>query len=403
MIKSIKLIFTSILFIISLFWSINLRDPHLLTIRENEFIYLFVVLSLIALITLSFKSRKTRFGTWLILTILIINLIFSEIYFRHIKQTILHNPSETHRLINSQLIIGFNDFNEIQKLSLNEIAGIFITQRNIKGKNLTEIKNFIAKLQNERKHFGLPPLIITTDQEGGPVSRLSPLIERQPSLNSLTERHNSREMAYEYGNKQGRLLSNIGINVNFGPVVDLKPSKPPEALDFHTQINTRAIASSPAKIIDIALPYIDGLEKNGVIATLKHFPGLGKVNSDTHHFSAELDIPVSELLKSDWLPFSIITTRTNAWMMLSHVILKQVDGINPVSTSKKVVDNIIRKKLGFQGILVTDDLTMGAIYNKGFCKSVLKAYSIDIDYLLIAYDYEKYYDAVDCLNSYIES
>jgi len=80
----------------------------------------------------------------------------------------------------------------------------------------------------------------------------------------------------------------------------------------------------------------------------------------------------------------------------AHVILSEIDPLSPVSTSVKVVNEIIRKQLNFNGILITDDLTVGATYNRGFCKSVRQSFSADIDYLLIAYDYEKYYSLMNC-------
>jgi len=400
--KTLKYIIILILFIIATIWSYNLRDPHLLPFRDYEIVSLLILFILTSVLALLLETKILCYSILFLSIILMTKTVITESYFLYVKSNILNTPSYLHRLINKQLIIGFNDISEIEKLSINGIAGIYITKRNIKGKSLTEVRHILSQLQLKRKQAGLPPLIITTDQEGGPVSRLSPLIEQQPALNSLVSRDNSSDMAFEYGKKQGKLLKNIGINVNFGPVVDLMPIKPVLALDFHTQINTRAISDSPQKIIQIALPYIKGLERNGITATLKHFPGLGKVNSDTHHFSAELEVPVADLITKDWLPFTILSSQTNSWIMLSHVTLNQVDQLNPVSTSKIVVDNIIRKQLGFTGILITDDLTMGATYNRGFCKSVLGAYNADIDYLLIAYDYEKYYDLIHCIEQNIE-
>lgn len=399
----IKNILILTLLSIAILWSINIRDPHLMFLRNYELLILISIIACTAIITSSLNSKIYRNGIWGISFLLLANAIIDDYFIKKTKDVVLNNPSVLHKHINKRLIIGFNNFDEIEKLSLNGISGIFITQRNIKGKNLNEIRQFITNLQDKRKKANLPPLIVTTDQEGGPVSRLSPLIERQPALNSLVERKDSSSLALEYGKKQGALLNDIGINVNFGPVVDLRPLKPIEALDFHTQINSRAISEHPEKIIQIALPYIEGLKNKGITATLKHFPGLGKVSSDTHHFSAELDITVSELINNDWLPFTTLTKITQSWIMLSHVILTRIDNQNPVSTSKIVVDKIIRKQLGFKGILVTDDLTMGATYNNGFCKSVLGAYSADINYLLIAYDYEKYYEVVNCLEKNIEN
>ena len=373
-----------------------LRDPHLLFIRELEKILLLSML--IASITLSKNINiiKLKYSIQIASIALITLLVIEEINFKWNKYQVLNNPTYAQKQINHRLIVGFQNSDEIEKLSLNGISGIFITKRNINDKSIDEIKVTLEKLQDKRKEAGLPPLIVATDQEGGAVSRLSPLIEKQPPLSSLVGIKNASQKAYEYGYKQGKQLNDLGINVNFSPVADLKPTQAIGRLDFHSLIHTRAISNSPKEVIDIALPYIKGLEAHGIKATLKHFPGLGKVSSDTHHFSAELNISLSELNKNDWKPFKVISQKSDAWIMLAHVILPEIDPLDPVSTSAKVVNEIIRKKLNYNGILVTDDLTMGATYNRGFCKSVLHSFAADIDYLLIAYDYEKYYSLMNC-------
>lgn len=385
-----------ILLLVCTIWCLNLRDPHLLSIRTFE---PFIIISLLAITIVLSKYGKTdifKIAVRVSAVILIATVVTREAVFIYKKHQILNSPTSYHLQVNRRLIIGFKNPDEIKKLSLNGIAGIFITKRNIAGKSYEETRSFLTMLQEKRKKAGLPPLIIATDQEGGPVSRLSPLIEKQPPLSTLVEEKDAALKAYQYGAKQGMQLKKLGITVNFSPVVDLKPEQTAK-LDFHSKIKTRAISNSPQKVIDIALPYIKGLESTGITATLKHFPGLGKVNTDTHHFSARLDTPISRLFEKDWLPFKFITTQSNSWIMLAHVTLPTVDEANPVSTSQKVVDEILRKQIGFDGTLITDDLTMGATYNRGFCTSVINAYNADIDYLLIAYDYEKYYSVMNCL------
>ncbi|MDH5182223.1 MAG: glycoside hydrolase family 3 protein [Gammaproteobacteria bacterium] len=383
-------------FLTGLFWSFNLRDPHLLPIRGYELFLLNVLWILAILIAMKIQAGyRYMLLPSVVIILLIINL--SVYQYRLQKTAVLNQPTQQQRTMNQRLVIGFKDLDEIRKLSLNGIAGIFITRRNIEGKTSAEVRDFILQLQTARKQAGLPSLIVATDQEGGPVSRLSPLVESQPALSTLLDNAQPAKDAFVYGDTQGAALQDLGITVNFSPVVDLKPDKAPAAMDFHTLINIRAISAEPPAVISIALPYIKGLEKHGINATLKHFPGLGRVSTDTHHFSAHLDTPVDQLIKIDWQPFIQLTRQTGSWIMLSHVILSAVDAENPVSTSNAVVNDIIRNKLGFKGTLITDDLTMGATYNRGFCKSVQSAYGAGINYLLISYDHEKYYDAIGCL------
>jgi hypothetical protein len=105
---------------------------------------------------------------------------------------------------------------------------------------------------------------------------------------------------------------------------------------------------------------VRGLEAAGVGATIKHFPGLGRVRRDTHIVSADLDTPVDELDASDWRPFKDVLAGTSAQLMVGHVSLTAVDPGRPASHSKAVIDGIIRKKWHYQGIIITDDLVMRA-------------------------------------------
>jgi beta-N-acetylhexosaminidase len=124
---------------------------------------------------------------------------------------------------------------------------------------------------------------------------------------------------------------------------------------------------------------------------------LARVREDTHHFSAVLDDTIDELGRRDLIPFEKLAAATRSWIMLSHVTLAAVDSGHPVSTSYKVVHELLKEKFKIDNILITDDMTMGAIYHRGFCKSIWQSFESSVDYLLIAYDYEKYYDAIQCL------
>src|SRR5262249_30189956 len=157
------------------------------------------------------------------------------------------------------------------------------------------------------------------------------------------------------------------------PVLDLRPRQKYQRFDFNTLIGQRAISNDPAVVADIALPYVRALESAGVGATVKHFPGLGRVRGDTHHFNADLDTPLEELEASDWLPFKAVLAGSRARLMLGHVTLTGVDPDRPASHSKRVVDGLLRGKWNYQGVIITDDLVMGAIYQNDVCTAVVEA------------------------------
>ena len=166
--------------------------------------------------------------------------------------------------------------------------------------------------------------------------------------------------------------------------------------DFNTLIGYRAISSDPATVSEIAQAYIRGLDASGVGATVKHFPGLGRVRTDTHHFNADLDTPVEELEASDWRPFRDVLAASKAQLMIGHVTLTAIDPDRAASHSKAVVDGIIRKKCNYQGVVITDDLVMGAIYQHNVCTAVVEALNAGVDLLLVAYDGAQFYRIFAC-------
>jgi beta-N-acetylhexosaminidase len=203
-------------------------------------------------------------------------------------------------------------------------------------------------------------------------------------------------MAELFGKRHGRELADLGITLNFAPVVDLLPAQLHNRFDFNTLIGRRAISGDPAVTADVALGYAHGLEAFGVEATVKHFPGLGRVREDTHHFRANLDTPLAELEASDWLPFRQTLAGSNAYLMIGHVAVTALDAERPASHSKRIIDGLIRSKWGFQGIIVTDDLVMGAIYQHNVCTAVVEALNAGVDLLLVAYDGIQVYRLFNC-------
>ena len=131
-------------------------------------------------------------------------------------------------------------------------------------------------------------------------------------------------------------------------------------------------------------------------ATVKHFPGLGRVRTDTHHFSADLDTPLAVLEASDWRPFRDVLAGSKAQLMVGHVTLTAIDPDRPASHSRRIVNGIIREKWNYQGVIITDDLVMGAIYQHDVCTAVVEALNASVDLLLVAFDGSQFYRIFAC-------
>src|SRR4051794_14192234 len=389
--------------LVLLFAGINKNDPYMVPLRGAGNIALVVtsVAVVVALIRRGMWRRPGIAGRLLVLLWCLppLAMLGAHISFEIRKRDVLRTePAEAVRL-GRHFVIGYSSFAEVAMLAEKGlIAGVYVTRHNVVGRTASELTSDIAALQHRRRAAGLPPLIIAADQEGGIVSHLAPPLTRLPALSTLATLAPERrtEEAERLGRIHGQELASLGVTTNFTPVLDLKPEARRNRLDFNTLIGQRAISADPATVGAIALPYVRGLEASGVGAVVKHFPGLGRVSADTHHFAAELDTPVADLEASDWRPFRDVLSGSRAQLMIGHVKLSAIDPDRPASHSRRIVDGIIRKQWHYQGVVITDDLVMGAIYQHDVCTAVVEALNASIDLLLVAYDGAQFYRVFAC-------
>jgi beta-N-acetylhexosaminidase len=300
--------------------------------------------------------------------------------------------------VGRHFVVGYENGETIRELvRTGRVGGIFVTQRNVAGRKIADVTAEIAGLQEIRRQAGLPPLVVSADQEGGPVSRLSPPLPYPPALSTIATLPSDqrREAARRLGVDQGAALRKIGITMDLAPVSDLMPARA-GVIDWNTQIVTRTISRDPEVVAVVAAGFAEGLLAAGVTPTAKHFPGLGRVVVDTHLFSASLAVSETDLQATDWIPFRAVLGLPGAAVMLSHVALSEVDAGIPVSQSKRVVTGLLREQWGFDGIAITDDLTMAPIQHAGLCNAVERALNAGIDLLLVSWDIDKTYPALRC-------
>ena len=379
------------------------NHPFLLSLRGPKIVVIFATsLVVIALLLKWGYLRKAGFaGRWLVVLWLLppLSILSAQESFEIAKRGVLQTEPALAQQLGRHFMVGYSSFDEVAQLAEKGlIAGIYVGKGNVARRKPPVIKAEIAALQERRRRAGLPPLIVAADQEGGVVSHLSPPLTWLPPLATLAELSPDvrAKKAEEFGRTQGRELASLGITLDFAPVLDLKPKAKRNRFDFNTMTGERAISENPAIVSDVALAYVRGLEAAGVGATVKHFPGLGRVRRDTHIVSADLDTSIDELEASDWRPFKDLLAGTNAQLMVGHVSLTAIDPGRPASHSKAVIDGIIRKKWNYQGIVITDDLVMGAIYGRNVCTAVIEALNAGADLLLVAFDSDQFYRIFAC-------
>jgi beta-N-acetylhexosaminidase len=302
-------------------------------------------------------------------------------------------------------IIGFHRFDELRPLAAaGAIAGIYITRRNLRGLSFTGLRGEITALQELRARNGLPALIIAVDQEGGIVSHLSPLLSAMVPLARVLEMFPDSSARTDhvraYAHWQAAELAALGVTMNLGPVVDLKP-RHTVFFDWHSRLRERAIDGDPRVVSDVAAAYCEALRGMGITPVLKHFPGLGRGRTDAHLFAPVLDQERAQLEAMDWLPFRELlrSARVPPAVMVTHVMLPHLDPSRPASLSRVVIRDIIRGEWGFRGTIVTDDFSMNPIrYRRGGVGTAAReAIAAGVDYVLISYQPELYREVMEFL------
>lgn len=381
-------------------WAWHLKHPVMMWLRPLETPLLLLSAGLGA----GLMWRQRRHTGWRKWAALLPGLLFAtalavtlcaELWFQWQRHRV-HQASPLLRQLGGHFLIGFRDYASLAPLAEHGlIGGIYLTRRNIAGRSLSEVQEEIARLQTLRKKRGLPPLFVAADQEGGTVNHLSPLLPARPALASLSklDSRQREKAAYRYGQQHGDDLAALGVNLNLSPVVDLKPRKKSWWLDTHTLVDRRAISGDAEVVGQIAAAYSSGLQTRGVQATLKHFPGLGRVRADTHHRPARLALPL-EKLAQEWQPFEQISRQTGSAIMVAHVHLDAIDPERPASQSRKVIDGTLRRQWQHQGLILTDDLNMGAVYRQGIGPAATASLAAGADLVLITYDHDQFYRAL---------
>jgi beta-N-acetylhexosaminidase len=397
--KSIIVITLWLLGLVFTFASFQIHAPYLFFL--SRFGAGIMLVASVAVLALLIRRNIWRgvFGKLLILLWCLpaLSMLYAQTAFWLSRHDVRTTEADEAHVLGQHFIVGYSSFEEAATLAEKGlIAGIYITRHNVAGRTPDAIRSEISELQARRRAAGLSPLIVAADQEGGIVSHLAPPLTAQPSLATFADLPPDarKASAEKMGRAQGAELASLGVTVDFSPVVDLKPAAG-HKFDFNTLINQRAISDDPDKVAEVGLAYVQGLNASGVRATLKHFPGLGRVGTDTHHFSARLDVPVAELEATDWRPFREVLAASNALLMVGHVTLPAVDPDRPASHSKRVIDGMIRQKWDYQGVVITDDLVMGAVYTH-LCTAVVEGLNAGVDLLLVAYDGSQFYRAFDC-------
>ncbi len=275
-------------------------------------------------------------------------------------QQLMHNMTVQEK-IGQLLIVEYYGSaysgSDLQKMIKQQYISGFLYQPNNGNFDApTNTPQAVAAFSKKAVGDAKTPLLIGTDQEGGTVSRLSTFYGDLPSAQSMGG-SGEPDMAYQQGKQAGVWMNDMGINMDLAPVADVQTVNPPPA-----GLATRMFGHDPKTVATYAGRYLDGLQKQHIVSALKHFPGLGAVTSDPHFSLPVVKRSKADLEKIDLAPYKQLLVKNNPSMvMATDVLVPALDPKLPAELSPSIIQKVLRGEMGYQGVVISDDLHMEGI------------------------------------------
>lgn len=306
---------------------------------------------------------------------------------------IVASMSQTEKL-GQMVMIGIQgtkvDDDSLYMLNQYHMGGVILFDRNMESPE--QVKQLTSDLQAQSNEK--VPLFIGIDEEGGDVVRMAEKLTPPPSQKEIGATGDI-EQAKTWAIKTAKSLKDMGINVNFAPVADVGSN---DKRSYSTDTNT---------VIDFVRAATKGYQQENIIYSLKHFPGIGKGRVDSHVDSSSIDVIKGILMAEDIIPFKTIIDENEPndyFILVSHLKYLALDEEYPASLSSKIMTDLLRNELGYKGIIITDDMEMGAVANHNDFRSIgVKAVKAGADIVLVCHEYkhqqEVYLGLLDAVNS----
>lgn len=254
------------------------------------------------------------------------------------------------------------------------LGGVILFARNIESP--AQVWELNASLRRAAAEAGRPPLLVMVDQEGGSVARLKAPFTHGPHARDLG-RTGDADRLRAHGARLGAELLAAGFNWNLAPVLDVHAA--PGGM-----MELRSLSSDPGEAARLGAAFIQGQQAAGCPACAKHFPGLGRTTQDTHAVRPRVDLSREELEAVELVPFRAAVAAGAAGIMVCHAVYNALDPDRPASLSHRVVSDLLRGELGYQGLVLSDDLEMGALAGEmDPARAAEAAYLAGCDLLLV--------------------
>jgi beta-N-acetylhexosaminidase len=295
------------------------------------------------------------------------------------------NSMTDEQLAGQRLMVGFKGevLDDDLRFLIRDmcVGGLILFKRNVS--DPAQLSELCEAAQTCAVESGNSRLMIAIDQEGGPVARLGPPFTVFPGNRAIGEAGSEKD-AREFATVTARELRGVGITMNLAPVLDVA------SFGVNAVMEDRVFGEEPELVAHLGIAVIDTLQENGIAATAKHFPGIGRTTVDSHADLPYLDVERTVLDATDLFPFRAAIGGGVEAVMLSHVVYQDLDPQWPASLSSVIAKDLLRHTMGFKGIAMTDDLDMGAVDKHFGVETMVKRISeAEIDIALICHDRPK--------------
>lgn len=301
--------------------------------------------------------------------------------------------------IGQLVITGIDNYtnNENSKALINtyHVGGFIFFSTNIENSN--QFLTLINSLKETNSSTNTTPLFFSIDEEGGKVTRMPSEFLKLPT-NKAIGKINIPSFSYEIGRILGQELKEFGLNLDFAPVLDIN-SNPKNPV-----IGDRSFGPDPTIVSNLGVETMKGIQSQNIIPSLKHFPGHGDTSVDSHIGLPIVYNDINRLNSLELIPFSKAIKSGADMVMVAHILLPKIDPVNPASFSKTIISDILRDNLNFNGVVITDDMTMGAImknYNIG--EAAVKSLNAGTDIILVCHGFDKETEVLKAIKTSAEN
>ncbi|MBI4797833.1 MAG: beta-N-acetylhexosaminidase [Desulfarculus sp.] len=288
------------------------------------------------------------------------------------------NHQQLRQTLAQSLVVGFEGAwagpESLALVGEHGLGGVILFSRNIEDPE--QVWRLNGELCRAALLAGRPTPFVMVDQEGGSVARLRAPFTDGPGFQELGQAGDAHALR-DLGARLGAELTAAGFNWDLAPVLDV------HAVSGGVQ-ERRSLGSDPARVAELGAAFIGGMQAKSCLACAKHFPGLGRTTLDTHRERPRVDLSRAELEAVELVPFARAARAGVAGIMVCHAVFEALDPGQPASLSPLIIEGLLRQEMGFNGLVLSDDLEMGAVAaDLDPASAAVAAYLAGCDLLLI--------------------